>query len=98
MPISEFGETGRLVRLTEDGTMVVLWAVYGVENKLANQAGEVIATDGPFYKTSRGWMRGKKDESVYFAPKPRERSLKPCCLRAVEYARKNWPNLPAQTH
>ncbi len=98
MPVTEYGEIGRLVQLPKDSTMVILWAVHGTRDKLLNQAGVVIATDGPFYRTSRGWIRGKKDRSDYFGPRPRERSLRPCCLRAIEYARKNWPDLPAQTH
>lgn len=98
MTVSEYGEIGRLVQLPKDGTMVILWAVHEVKDELVNRAGEVIATDGSFYRTSRGWIRGKKDRSDYFAPTPRERSLRPCILRAIKYAQENWPNLPAQTH
>lgn len=96
--VTEYGEIGRLVQLPSPGTLVVLWAVHEVRHKLVNAVGEIINADGPFYRTSRGWIRGKKDGSDYFAPRPRERSLRPCILRAVKYAQENWPDLPAQTH
>lgn len=86
MPVSECGEIGRLVQLHPAGDMVVLWAVYEVKE----------AEGRPAYRTSRGWVRGNSE--AYFSPRPRERSLRPCILRAVEYAQKNWPSLPAQTH
>lgn len=98
MPVSECGEIGRLVQLPKDSTMVILWAVHQVTRKLINTMGKVIDTGGPFYRTSRGWIKGKEDGSDYFAPTPRERSLKPCILRAIKYAQENWPDLPAQTH
>lgn len=86
MAVSEYGEVGRLVQLHPAGDMVVLWTVYEVkeiEGRLA-------------YRTSRGWVRGNSE--AYFPSRSRERSLKPCILRAIGYAKKSWPNLPTQTH
>lgn len=49
------------------------------------------------YHTSMGWQVGAKDNSDYFIPTPRERSLKPCIIRALNYAEKKWPDWRNET-
>lgn len=83
MPITEHGEIGRLVQYKPELEMVVLWAVYEVH--------------GLNFRTSRGWIK-ETNLDAYFAPRPWERSLRPCIQRAIDYAKKNWPGVPAQTH
>lgn len=80
--VSEYGEIGRLVKLHSEGDLVILWAVYEVKDNM--------------YRTSRGWVRGEPEE--YFAPRPRERSLRPAILRAVAYAKQRHPGVCAETH
>ena len=83
--IVEYGEIGRLVKKIEsEGAedMVVLWAVVEVRGNL--------------YCTSKGWIEGKPEE--FFAPRPKERSLRPAIIRALNYAEEKYPGLRSGTH
>ncbi|GAH03186.1 unnamed protein product, partial [marine sediment metagenome] len=52
----------------------------------------------PIYSTSMGWQAGAINGSDYFEPTKRERSLKPCILRALEYAQSKYPGWRNETH
>ena len=82
MPVSEYGEIGRLVHYYPESGDLVLWAVSEVE--------------GNRYWTSCGWVRGKPEE--YFAPIGKERSLRPCILRASKYIEAKYPGKSYGTH
>lgn len=86
MNVDEHGEIGRLVQPSSSLDMVILWAVY-----------EVRPTgDGIAYRTSGGWIMGRPEQ--YFSCSPRERSLRPCILRAMKYAEEMYPGKEMQTH
>lgn len=86
MPVSEYGEIGRLVKFYPDRDYVIIWAVRGVKD-----------VDGkPAYLTSMGWIRGLPE--AYFSPTARERSLRPCIQRAIKYIEGKYPGKSASTH
>lgn len=97
MPVSEYGEIGRLVKFYPDSNDLVCWAVKAVRKDIDELFG--LPTDGaPCYFTSMGWMVGEKDGSDYFAPTDKERSLRPCILRATKHAETKYPGISMTTH
>ncbi len=82
MPVNEYGEIGRLVKYYPKSDQVVMWAVQRI---IGNQ-----------YLTSMGWIEGLLEE--YFTPVGRERSLRPCILRAIKYVKRKYPGKGCGTH
>jgi hypothetical protein len=76
MPVSEFGEIGRLVKYYSESNEVIIWAVTEFKDGVC--------------KTSSGFIRAKPAE--YFAPTAHERSLSPCTRRAYDYVKRTYPN------
>jgi hypothetical protein len=98
MPVIEYGEMGVLVKPYPDDKMVIHWRVTKKAIAAADIPLEMIKKDDPIYYTSMGWIGGKVDKSDYFEPTERERSLRPCILRAYDYALKNWSQWRNETH
>lgn len=103
MPVCEFGEIGCLLQYSEfenkQGAMqgiIYEWRIRRIAvAKTDNNIKGWKAGDG-VYLTSRGYMTAP-DELV-FMPADRERSLRPCILRALKYAKAKWPGIPMETH
>ena len=81
MTVSENGEIGRLVKFYPSSNEVILWAV--------------TKATGNVYMTSLGNQVAPAE--AYFCPTSRERSLKPCILRALAYVKQKWPNAKSCT-
>jgi len=96
MPVSEYGEIGVLVKYYPDGNEVVHWRVRKVS--MITQDNYLGKADDPTYLTSMGWIVGSRDKSDYFAPTARERSLRPCIMRADKYAMEKYPGMRGGTH
>jgi len=94
MPVSEFGEIGVLVKSDEPNKMVVHWRV--TRKAVAKEDNEFYGwkEGDPMYNTSMGWQSGVN----YFEPTQRERSLRPCINRALDYTMKKWPGWRNETH
>lgn len=96
MPVSEYGEIGVLVKDDPDSDIVIHWMVKTV---LTNPTDNIYGKKGDtIYKTSLGWIIGLPDKSDYFTPTERERSLKPCISRALNYGMAKWPRKRNETH
>lgn len=96
MPVSEYGEIGVLVKHYGVSDGVIHWRVRNTRvNTLNNNIGK---KGDPLYFTSMGWIVGLPDRSDYFAPTERERSLRPCILRAIKYAEIKFPGKKGGTH
>ena len=89
MSVSEYGEIGVLVKDDPDSDIVIHWMVRKV---VVNPSDNIWGMKGDnIYKTSMGWIVGLPDKTDYFAPTERERSLRPCILRAIKYAEEHYP-------
>jgi len=102
MSVSEFGEIGCCIQYTEyEGTdgqkhgLAIEWRIRKTAIASADSPGEWKAGD-KIYWTSCGWVH-VPDEAV-FMPLPRERSLRPCLIRAVKYAQTKYPSCRVETH
>lgn len=96
MPVSEYGEIGVLVKDDPDSDMVIHWRVRKVA---INTSDNIWGKKGDnIYYTSLGWVVGLPDKSDYFAPTERERSLRPCILRAIKYSNEHYPGKRGGTH
>jgi len=102
-PVSEFGEIGCVIEHTKyDGTdgkqhgLVIVWRVRKVGVAKADSEIEGWKAGDRIYWTSRGWIH-VPDEAV-FMPMPRERSLRPCSIRALKYAQTKYPGCKVETH
>lgn len=98
MPVSQHGEIGVLVKPDEPNRLVIHWRVTkkGKANRDMESWGFIKG--GLVYYTSMGWVAGLPDGSDYFESTKRERSLKPCIDRALDYAQKKWPGWRNETH
>jgi len=98
MPVSDFGEIGVLVKPDAPNNLVIHWHVTRKTVALVDNRLYGWENGDPIYHTSMGWQAGAKDNSDYFGPTERERSLKPCINRALDYAIKKWPGWRNETH
>lgn len=98
MPVTEYGEIGVLIQPDEPNNMVIHWRVR--RRGIAKEDNELYSwlIGDRVYKTSMGWTKGAHDGTDYFEPTERERSLRPCILRALEYAQRTWPGWRNETH
>lgn len=98
MPVSEFGEIGVLVKPDEPNKLVIHWRVTG--KGIAKKDNEFYGwkKGDPVYSTSMGRVAGSQDGSDYFEPSEREKSLRPCVLRALDYAENKWVGWRNETH
>ena len=96
MPVSEYGEIGCLIQHDPEGNMVIEWRIRKIETATHDSPLYGWKKGDTVYLTSLGWMTAP-DEAV-FMPKERERSLKPCTLRAIDYAKNKYPNVRIETH
>ena len=97
MSVNEYGETAALIKPSEDNSIVIMWMVRG--NPRINPIDNIYGKKGDrMYKTSCDWIVGLSDKSDYFEPAPRERSLRPCILRAMKYVEEKFPGKRVETH
>ncbi len=103
MSVNEFGEIGCFLQYSEfenkqgkiEG-IIYEWRIRGVATAKQDDATWGWKAGDKVYKTSQGYVTAP-DELV-FMPKERERSLKPCIMRALKYAQGKWPGVRMETH
>ena len=98
MPVSEFGEIGVLVKPDKSNRLVIHWRVKRRRTAVDDNEFYGWKSGDPIYNTSMEWLAGARDGSDYFEPTQRERSLRPCILRALEYAQRIYPGWRNETH
>ena len=96
MPVSEYGEIGCCIEEDKEGGMLIDWRIRKVEVASSDNESYGWKKGDKIYYTSRGWVH-VPDEQV-FMPSARERSLRQCILRSIDYAKKKWPGLRMETH
>jgi len=103
-PVSEHGEIGCALQYHEyvdayddkKKGMVIMWMVRKTAVALADSPINEYKKDDKVYYTSMGWVHVSDDH--VFMPTERERSLTPCRMRALDFAKKRYPGCRVETH